>query len=58
MTYTIFDGDGIRVAMRQSKHNIIREGYTYYYDTDNGLLISAAAKNDSVSYHYIDLMME
>lgn len=58
MTYTIFDGDGIRVAMHQSKHNIIREGYTYYYGTDNGLLISAAAENDSVSYHYIDLMME
>ena len=32
---TWVDGDGIRVAMRQSKHNIIREGYTYYYDTDN-----------------------
>lgn len=58
MAYSIFDGDGIRVATRQSKHNIIREGYTYYYDTDNGLLISAAAENDSVSYHYIDLMME
>ena len=55
---TWVDGDGIRVAMRQSKHNIIREGYTYYYDTENGLLISAAAENDSVSYHYIDLMME
>lgn len=58
MAYSVFDGDGIRVATRQSKHNIIREGYTYYYDTDNGLLISAAAENDSVSYHYIDLMME
>jgi hypothetical protein len=58
MTYTIFDGDGIRVAMRQSKHNIIREGYTYYYDTDNGLLISAAAENDSVYYHYIEQTVE
>ena len=58
MAYSIFDGDGIRVATRQSKHNRIREGYTYYYDLDNGLLISAAAENDSVSYHYIDLMME
>ena len=58
MAYSIFDGDGIRVATRQSIHNIIREGYTYYYDTDNGLLISAAAENDSVSYHYIDLMVE
>lgn len=58
MAYSIFDGDGVRVATRQSKHNRIREGYTYYYDLDNGLLISAAAENDSVSYHYIDLMME
>ena len=58
MAYSIFDGDGVRVATRQSKHNRIKEGYTYYYNTDNGLLISAAAENDSVSYHYIDLMME
>jgi hypothetical protein len=58
IAYSIFDGDGIRVATRQSKHNIIREGYTYYYDTNNGLLISAAAENDSVSYHYIEWEVE
>ena len=58
MAYTIFDGDGIRVAMRQSKHNIIREGYTYYYNIDNSLLISAAAENDSVYYHYIEQTVE
>ena len=58
MAYTIFDGDGIRVATRQSKHNRIREGYTYYYNTDNGLLISAAAENDSVYYHYIEQTLE
>jgi hypothetical protein len=58
MAYSIFDGDGIRVATRQSIHNIIREGYTYYYNTDNGLLISAAAENDSVYYHYIEQTVE
>ncbi|MBR5378822.1 MAG: hypothetical protein IK135_06860 [Bacteroidales bacterium] len=58
MAYSILDGDGTRVAMRQSKHNRIREGYTYYYNTDNGLLISAAAENDSVYYHYIDMLVE
>ena len=58
MAYSIFDGDGIRVATRQSKHNIIREGYTYYYNTDNSLLISAAAENDSVSYHYNEWEVE
>lgn len=58
MAYSIFDGDGVRVATRQSKHNRIREGYTYYYDTDNGLLISAAAENDSVSYHYNEWEVE
>lgn len=41
-----------------AKHNRIREGYTYYYDLDNGLLISVAAENDSVSYHYIDMFVE
>ncbi len=58
MAYSIMDGDGIRVATRQSKHNRIREGYTYYYNTDNKLLISAAAENDSVYYHYIELTVE
>ena len=58
MAYSIFDGDGVRVATRQSKHNRIREGYTYYYNTDNGLLISAAAENDSVYYHYIEQEVE
>ena len=58
MAYSVFDGDGIRVATRQSKHNRIREGYTYYYNTDNGLLISAAAENDSVYYHYIEQEVE
>lgn len=54
MAYSIFDGDGIRVATRQSKHNIIREGFTYYYSTDNGLLISTASESDTTSYHYIE----
>lgn len=58
MAYSVFEVDGTSVAMRQSKHNRIREGYTYYYNTDNGLLISAAAENDSVSYHYIDMLVE
>ena len=54
MAYSIFDGDGIRVATRQSKHNIIREGFTYYYSTENGLLISTASESDTTSYHYIE----
>jgi hypothetical protein len=59
MAYSIFDGDGIRVATRQSKHNRIRDGYSYYYyNTDNGLLISAAAENDSTYYHYIEQTVE
>ena len=58
MAYSIFDGDGIRVATRQSKHNRIRDGYSYYYNTDNGLLISAAAESDSVYYHYIEQVVE
>ena len=41
-----------------AKHNRIREGYTYYYNTDNGLLISVAAENDSVYYHYIEQTVE
>ena len=41
-----------------SCHNRIREGYTYYYNTDNSLLISAAAENDSVYYHYIEQTVE
>lgn len=56
MAYSIFDGDGTRVATRQSKHNRIREGYTYNYD--NGLLISAAAENDSTYYHYVEQTVE
>lgn len=56
MAYSIFDGDGTRVAIRQSKHNRIREGYTYNYD--NGLLISAAAENDSTYYHYVEQTVE
>ena len=58
MAYSIFDGDGTRVAIRQSKHNRIREGYNYYYNTDNGLLISTAAENDSTYYHYIEQTVE
>lgn len=58
MAYSIYDGEGVHVATRQSKHNRIREGYTYYYNLDNGLLISAAAENDSTSYHYIEQTVE
>ena len=57
MAYSIYDGEGVHVATRQSKHNRIREGYTYSYD-DNGLLISAAAESDSVYYHYIEQVVE
>ena len=53
MAYCIFDGDGNRVATRQSKHNMILEGYTNNYD-DNGLLTSIAAENDTIFYHYIE----
>lgn len=56
MAYSIFDGDGVRVATRQSKHNIIREGYTYSYD--NGLLVSVEGENISSFYHYIEQTVE
>ena len=58
MAYSIFDGDGVRVATRQSKHNLIKGGYDYYYNQDNGLLISTASANDSTSYHYIEQTVE
>ena len=58
MAYSIFDGDGIRFATRQSKHNLIKGGYDYYYNQDNGLLISTASANDSTSYHYIEQTVE
>lgn len=57
MAYSIFDGDGIRIATRQSKHNRIREGYTYDYD-NNGLLTSLVSENNSMLYHYIEQTVE
>ncbi len=57
MAYSIFDGDGVRVATRQSKHNLIKGGYNYY-SQDNGLLISTASANDSTYYHYIEQTVE
>ena len=51
--YAIFDGSGSMVARRQSKHNLIGEGYTCNYN-DKGYLISYVMENDSTFYNYIE----
>lgn len=55
--YAIFDGDGVRAAIRKSKHNVILEGSTQTYD-DKGLLISTVRENESVYYRYIEQTVE
>lgn len=49
----IFDGDGTRVARRQSKHNLMEDGYTCTYN-EKGYLISYVKENDSIFYNYIE----
>ena len=57
LAYSIFDGDGVRLSTRQSKHNKIIEGYTYDYN-DNGLLTSIVSDDDSRFYQYIEQTVE
>lgn len=51
--YAIFDGEGGMIARRQSKHNMMEDGYTCTYN-EKGYLISYVRENDSIFYNYIE----
>ena len=51
--YAIFDGSGSMVALRQSKHNMMEDGYICTYN-EKGYLISYVKENDSIFYNYIE----
>ena len=52
MAYYLVDGDGIRLAQRQSKHNRIEDGVSYQYNED-GYMISAESETEKATYEYI-----
>lgn len=49
----ILEDNGHKVAQYLSKHNAVKEGYTYNYN-DKDLLVSVVAENDSLFYNYIE----